>query len=103
MVEMKLHDIGEGMTEGEVVHLLVQVGDMVTVDQPVLEVQTDKVSAELPSPVAGEIAEILVAKGDVIQVGTTVIRINENEQMKSSDTTNAETPSPMIDYVSCEM
>lgn len=94
MVEMKLHDIGEGMTEGEVVHLLVQVGDMVTVDQPVLEVQTDKVSAELPSPVAGEIAEILVAKGDVIQVGTTVIRINENEQMKSSDTTKAETPSP---------
>jgi 2-oxoisovalerate dehydrogenase E2 component (dihydrolipoyl transacylase) len=84
MVEMKLHDIGEGMTEGEVVHLLVQVGDIVTVDQPVIEVQTDKVSAELPSPVAGKIAEILVAKGDVIQVGSTVIKIEENATENST-------------------
>lgn len=102
MFEMKLHDIGEGMTEGEVVHLLVQVGDTVIVDQPVLEVQTDKVSAELPSPVAGKIVEILVAKGDVIQVGSTVIKIEENttsEDTQPSKSETGKTASPKADAV----
>jgi 2-oxoisovalerate dehydrogenase E2 component (dihydrolipoyl transacylase) len=90
MYEMKLPDIGEGMTEGEIVHLLVHIGDTVTVDQPVLEVQTDKVSAELPSPVAGKIAEILVNKGDVVEVGSTIIRIEEKLAGQEDKTTSEE-------------
>ncbi|MGV3487286.1 MAG: dihydrolipoamide acetyltransferase family protein [Tuberibacillus sp.] len=75
MVEVKLHDIGEGMTEGEVIHLFVKEGDEVKIDQPLVEVQTDKMTAELPSPAAGKVQKVLVQIGDVIEVGTTMILI----------------------------
>jgi 2-oxoisovalerate dehydrogenase E2 component (dihydrolipoyl transacylase) len=93
MYEMKLHDIGEGMTEGEIVHFLVQIGDVVKVDQPVLEVQTDKVTAELPCPVAGKIAEILVNKGDIVEVGSTILKIEESDAAQTESlATTKETP-----------
>ncbi|MBM7643859.1 pyruvate dehydrogenase E2 component (dihydrolipoamide acetyltransferase) [Scopulibacillus daqui] len=81
MVDVKLHDIGEGMTEGEVIHLFVKVGDQVKVDQPLVEVQTDKVTAELPSPAEGTVKEILVNRGDVIEVGSTMVVIDNGEEM----------------------
>ncbi|MFS0785657.1 dihydrolipoamide acetyltransferase family protein [Shouchella sp. 1P09AA] len=73
MVEVKLHDIGEGMTEGEVLHFYVNVGDEVKLDQPLLEVQTDKVAAELSAPKAGIVKEILAKQGETVTVGTTLI------------------------------
>ncbi|UTR07302.1 2-oxo acid dehydrogenase subunit E2 [Alkalihalobacillus sp. LMS6] len=73
MVEVKLHDIGEGMTEGEVLHFFVNVGDEVKMDQPLLEVQTDKVAAELSAPKAGIVKEILAKQGETVTVGTTLI------------------------------
>ncbi|WP_270182489.1 dihydrolipoamide acetyltransferase family protein [Alkalihalobacillus sp. CinArs1] len=79
-MEVKLHDIGEGMSEGEVVQLLVNPGDVVTVDQPLLEVQTDKVTAELPAPIAGKIENILVSPGDVIEVGNVMLTINPAQE-----------------------
>lgn len=75
MHEVKLHDIGEGITEGEIVHYLVKEGDHVTADQPLVEVQTDKMVAELPSPTSGKIAEIAVPTGETVQVGTTLLYI----------------------------
>lgn len=77
MVDVKLHDIGEGMTEGEVIHLFVSVGDTIKIDQPVVEVQTDKMTAELPSPAAGTVKEILVSQGDIIEVGTVMMVIDD--------------------------
>ncbi|MGE8205050.1 dihydrolipoamide acetyltransferase family protein [Heyndrickxia sp. NPDC080065] len=79
MVEVKLHDIGEGMTEGEILTYLVKVGDQVRSDQPLVEVQTDKMTAELPSPAAGTVKEILVNEGTNVSVGTTLLII-ETEQ-----------------------
>ncbi|WP_096201638.1 dihydrolipoamide acetyltransferase family protein [Bacillus sp. FJAT-45350] len=73
MVEVKLHDIGEGMTEGEIIHYFVKVGDTVKVDQPLVEVQTDKMVAELPSPSAGTIKEIIIPTGETVSVGTTLL------------------------------
>ena len=73
MVEVKLHDIGEGMTEGEIIHYFVKVGDEVKVDQPLLEVQTDKMVAELPSPSSGKVKEIVVDHGTTVSVGTTLL------------------------------
>ena len=73
MIEVKLHDIGEGMTEGEIVNYLVKVGDRVSTDQPLVEVQTDKMTAELPSPCAGTVREIIVKPGETVQVGTSLI------------------------------
>ncbi|MDP4104137.1 MAG: dihydrolipoamide acetyltransferase family protein [Bacillota bacterium] len=81
MVEVKLHDIGEGMTEGEIIHYFVKVGDMVKVDQPLLEVQTDKMVAELPSPSSGKVKEIVVDHGNIVSVGTTLL-VLETEKEK---------------------
>ncbi|RDI47963.1 dihydrolipoamide acetyltransferase family protein [Falsibacillus pallidus] len=81
MVELKLHDIGEGMTEGEVLHYFVKVGDQVKSDQPLVEVQTDKMTAELPSPAAGIVKEILIGTGNTVEVGTTLLII-ESEGVK---------------------
>jgi 2-oxoisovalerate dehydrogenase E2 component (dihydrolipoyl transacylase) len=81
LVEVKLHDIGEGMTEGEVIHLFVKEGDVVKVDEPLVEVQTDKMTAELPSPVAGKVQKILIKKGDVIEVGTTMLLIGSGDEV----------------------
>ncbi|MFC4619134.1 dihydrolipoamide acetyltransferase family protein [Camelliibacillus cellulosilyticus] len=78
MIDVKLHDIGEGMTEGEVIHLFVKEGDHVKLDEPLVEVQTDKMTAELPSPAAGRVKKILIENGDVIEVGTTMMVIDSD-------------------------
>ncbi|MDN4075690.1 dihydrolipoamide acetyltransferase family protein [Fictibacillus terranigra] len=75
MVEVKLHDIGEGMHEGEIIHFFVKPGDTVSIDQPLVEVQTDKVTAELPSPIAGKVADILVKEGETVTVGTVLLTL----------------------------
>lgn len=89
MYEVKLHDIGEGMTEGEVVSILVNVGDMVQMDQPLMEVQTDKVSAELPTPVAGRVAEICVQIGERVPVGQTIAKIEQHTYVNQSSSEQA--------------
>ena len=61
--------LGESVTEGTVTRWLKQVGDRVEVDEPLLEVSTDKVDTEIPSPVAGVIEEILVAEDETVEVG----------------------------------
>lgn len=68
-VEFKLPDLGEGIHEGEIIEVLVRVGDRVADGQPVLIVETDKATAEVPSPVDGTVKEIRVKAGDTIHVG----------------------------------
>jgi pyruvate dehydrogenase E2 component (dihydrolipoamide acetyltransferase) len=68
-VELKLPDLGEGIHEGEIVEVLVAVGDRVKDGQPVLVVETDKATAEVPAPVDGVVHEIRVKAGDVVKVG----------------------------------
>lgn len=77
MVEMKFHDVGEGIHEGEILTFFVKKGDQVVVDQPLLEVQTEKMVTELPSPSAGIVKDILVEEGSTITVGTTILIIEE--------------------------
>ncbi|BCB02324.1 dihydrolipoamide acetyltransferase family protein [Bacillus sp. KH172YL63] len=76
-MEVKLHDIGEGMTEANINHFLVKVGDVVRADQPLVEVQTDKMTAEIPAPFSGVIKEITVREGETIPVGSTVLLMEE--------------------------
>ena len=73
--EFKLPDLGEGLTEGEVARWLVAEGDEVAEDEPLVEVQTDKTTVEIPSPAAGTVTRILVAEGEVVPVGTVLIVI----------------------------
>jgi len=73
--ELKLPDLGEGLTEGEVARWLVEVGDEVAEDQPLVEIQTDKTTVEIPSPAAGTVAQILVEEGATVPVGTVLVVI----------------------------
>jgi pyruvate dehydrogenase E2 component (dihydrolipoamide acetyltransferase) len=89
--EFKLPDLGEGLTEGEISRWLVSVGDEVAEDQPLVEIQTDKTTVEIPSPAAGEVSQILVEEGKVVPVGTILVVIGgdgnvvaETEQPKAA-------------------
>ena len=72
-------DLGEGLTEGEIVRWLVKPGDSVGKDQPVLEVETDKALAEIPSPVAGKIIALLHKEGARVKVGEVLFSIETTE------------------------
>lgn len=72
-LEFKLPDIGEGVTEGEMVQWLVKAGDSVNQDQSLAEVMTDKATVEIPSPQKGTVKELKVNPGDVIKVGAVML------------------------------
>jgi pyruvate dehydrogenase E2 component (dihydrolipoamide acetyltransferase) len=76
--EFKLPDIGEGIHEGEIVQWLVKPGDFVNEDQPIVEVMTDKVTAEIPAPVSGVIQELRGKPGEVVKVGSVIAVFGEN-------------------------
>ena len=71
--EFTLPDVGEGVAEGELVSWLVSVGDTVSEDQPVAEVETDKALVEVPAPVNGTVRELLWDEGDIVPVGDVFI------------------------------
>lgn len=72
-MEVKLHDIGEGMTEADISCFLVKPGDAVKADDPLVEVVTDKMTAEIPAPSAGIVRELKVEPGTTVLVGTTLL------------------------------
>jgi pyruvate dehydrogenase E2 component (dihydrolipoamide acetyltransferase) len=75
--EFKFPDIGEGLTEGEVVRWLVKEGDEVKEGQPLVEVETDKALAEIPSPRTGVILKILAKEKEIVKVGQVIVVIGE--------------------------
>src|SRR5919201_1760837 len=77
--EFRLPDLGEGLTEGEIARWLVTEGDQIEEDAPLVEIQTDKTTVEIPSPAAGRVAKILVAEGDVVPVGTVLVVIGDGD------------------------
>jgi pyruvate/2-oxoglutarate dehydrogenase complex dihydrolipoamide acyltransferase (E2) component len=75
--EFKLPDLGEGVREGEIARWLVEVGQNVGEDDPLVEIQTDKTTVEIPSPAAGVVSRILVDEGQLVPVGTPLVLIGE--------------------------
>jgi pyruvate dehydrogenase E2 component (dihydrolipoamide acetyltransferase) len=73
--EFKLPDLGEGLTEGEISRWLVEEGQDVAEDEPLVEIATDKTTVEIPSPAGGTVSRILVPEGDVVPVGTVLVVI----------------------------
>jgi pyruvate/2-oxoglutarate dehydrogenase complex dihydrolipoamide acyltransferase (E2) component len=73
--EFKLPDLGEGLTEGEIARWLVQEGQEIREDDPLVEIATDKTTVEIPSPAGGVVSQILVQEGDVVPVGTVIVVI----------------------------
>jgi len=78
--EFKFPDIGEGLTEGEIVRWLVKEGDEVKEGQSLVEVETDKALAEIPSPRSGVILKILAKEKEVVKVGQVIVVIGEKDE-----------------------
>jgi pyruvate dehydrogenase E2 component (dihydrolipoamide acetyltransferase) len=85
--EFKLPDLGEGLTEGEIARWLVSEGQEIAEDDPLVEIQTDKTTVEIPSPAAGTVSSILVDEGKVVPVGTVLVVIG-------GDGAQAQAPKP---------
>jgi pyruvate dehydrogenase E2 component (dihydrolipoamide acetyltransferase) len=107
--EFKLPDLGEGLTEGEIARWLVQEGQDVAEDDPLVEIQTDKTTVEIPSPAAGKVARIMVGEGEVVPVGTVLVVIGEDGAAPSPQPTQTpEEPSrvratPLVRKVAQEL
>src|SRR3954453_705324 len=71
--QFKLPDLGEGLTEGEILKWLVQPGDTVTLNQPIVEVETAKAAVEIPSPYAGVVTEVHHHEGETVEVGGPIL------------------------------
>ena len=75
-IEVPMPQMGESIAEGTVSKWLKQLGETVERDEPILEISTDKVDAEIPSPASGTLVEISVAEGETVEVGTIVAFID---------------------------
>src|SRR3990172_9856262 len=84
-LEFKFPDVGEGITEGEIVKWLVKEGDNVKQDQPIAEVETDKAIVEIPAPQAGIILKIHHKAGDTIKVGEILVSIGVSGEKTPED------------------
>src|SRR5262245_14638792 len=80
MVDFTLPELGENVTAGDVLRVLVKPGESVAHDQPVLELETDKATIEVPSNVAGKIREVKVKAGDKVTVGQTILTVEEGAE-----------------------
>jgi pyruvate/2-oxoglutarate dehydrogenase complex dihydrolipoamide acyltransferase (E2) component len=83
--ELKLPDLGEGVAEGEIARWLVEVGQEVAEDDPLVEIQTDKTTVEIPSPAEGVVARILVGEGELVPVGTPLVVIGDGDVPDRAD------------------
>ncbi|MGL4611208.1 MAG: biotin/lipoyl-containing protein, partial [Trueperaceae bacterium] len=90
MAEFKLPEVGEGITKGTIVNVLVKVGDTVAKDQPVIELETDKAVVEVPSSVAGVVQEIRVQANKEANIGDVILVVGEG----AAAPTQAEAPKP---------
>ncbi|MDU6679450.1 2-oxoglutarate dehydrogenase, E2 component, dihydrolipoamide succinyltransferase [Actinomyces sp.] len=81
--EIKMPALGESVTEGTVTEWLKQVGDTVEVDEPIVEVSTDKVDSEVPSPYAGKIVKILVEEDETVEVGSVIALIGDEGEAEA--------------------
>lgn len=90
--EVTLPALGESVTEGTVTRWLKQVGDTIAIDEPLLEVSTDKVDTEIPSPVAGTLIEIRANEDDTVEIGAVLAVVGEAGEAPAGDAPAAEAP-----------
>jgi 2-oxoglutarate dehydrogenase complex dihydrolipoamide succinyltransferase (E2) component len=100
--EFKLPDLGEGVAEGEIVKWLVQEGDSITEDQPMVEVMTDKATVQIPSPANGKVGKILAKQGQTAKVGDVLVTLDEDRSDgsgKASTSTTHQKAAPVVQQV----
>ncbi|MXZ12780.1 MAG: branched-chain alpha-keto acid dehydrogenase subunit E2 [Candidatus Dadabacteria bacterium] len=84
MIEFRLPELGEGIESGQVIEVFVSPGDRVTLEQPLLEVETDKAAVEIPSPADGTIVDVCVSAGDTVEISQVLVRMNGDDESKES-------------------
>src|SRR5437764_12697726 len=84
MADFTLPELGENIAAGDVLRVLVQPGDTLAKDQPVLELETDKATIEFPSGVAGKIKEIKIKAGDKVKVGQVILSVDDGASASAS-------------------
>src|SRR5690349_4041975 len=82
--EVKLPELGENVESGDLVKLLVKVGDKISKDQPILELETDKATIEVPSPAAGTVQEVRVKEGQKLKVGQSLMVLEDGAGAKAA-------------------
>ena len=87
--DVLMPQMGESIAEGTIVKWLKKVGDQVERDEPLLEISTDKVDAEIPAPAAGVLQEILAKEGETIAVNAVIARLGDSGKAAASAPTNA--------------
>jgi len=96
--EFKLPDVGEGLTEAEILHWYVNVGDSVAVNQMICEIETAKAAVELPSPYAGTVIALNVEKGATVDVGTVIITIDDGEGVSEFPNADSASKNVLVGY-----
>ena len=97
-----LPDPGEGLQEAEIVAWRVAVGDVIKVNDVLLEIETAKSIVELPSPFAGTVTRLIVAEGTTVEVGTAIVEIDDGTEVQVGETITAEVvdeaPATLVGY-----
>ncbi|MDE2870024.1 MAG: dihydrolipoamide acetyltransferase family protein [Chloroflexota bacterium] len=77
--ELRLPDLGEGIADADVLSVLVSAGQAVAKDEPIIEIESDKATLEVPAELAGTVTQVLVSAGDTLQVGQTILELEESD------------------------
>src|SRR5689334_18859463 len=99
MSEFIIPNLGDGVAQGDVLKILVKPGDTLAVDQPVLELETDKATIEVPSDVAGTVKEIKVKAGDKVKPGQSVLTLDSANGASGASSAKADVPSAKAEAV----
>lgn len=99
MIQFKIPELGENISSAVIVGVLVKVGDQVSVDQPVLELETDKATIEVPSDVSGVITSLNVSEGDKVTIGQVVFEVNEGSAAAPAETVAPAVSAPAAETV----
>jgi 2-oxoisovalerate dehydrogenase E2 component (dihydrolipoyl transacylase) len=94
MAEFKLPDVGEGLTEAEIVVWKVKVGDVVAINDIIVDIETAKSVVELPSPFAGTVTALMAAEGEMVPVGTPIIAIGDAEEAPAQQSAEIDLSNP---------
>jgi pyruvate dehydrogenase E2 component (dihydrolipoamide acetyltransferase) len=92
ITEFKFPDVGEGITEGEIIRWHVKEGELIKTDQTMVEVETDKANIEIPSPRSGKVMKILAREGEIVKVGQTIIVIGDSDDQWEPEPLKEEKP-----------
>jgi len=94
--EVKVPALGESITEGTLAQWLKKPGEAVAADEPIATLETDKVSVDVPSPVAGVLTETLANEGDTVAVGGLIARVDENATAGAPAAATQSTPATRL-------